>query len=316
MKPFRFGVGFLSKLTADGWAEQLRHIEALGYSSVFWPDHFTSQWEPVATLAAAAAVTKRLRIGSLVFGVDFRHPVVLAKAAATIHLLSGGRFEFGIGAGAFRSDYDQSGIPYNRPSVRIERLDEALEIIRHMWTQETTSFSGKHYQIKEIPQAVELPEGDSPRIIVGGGGRKILTVAGRHADIVSICPSMRKGKWTTDTLRDCSLDRFRDKIRWVRNSAEANGRNFDEIELNTTVFTTIITDDPKPVRETIANDYGLTDEEIVACPGFLIGSAAEIRERIEQLRNETGISYIMIWAETQDLVERFAEAVVDPLTGK
>ena len=129
--PFRFGVQ-LSALPGPEFAPRLRQIEALGYSSVFFPDHFGPQYEPVAALAAAAALTTKLRVGSLVYGVDYRHPVVLAKAAATIQLLSGGRHEFGLGAGWMRSDYDQAGMAYERAGLRIERLDEALTVIRSM----------------------------------------------------------------------------------------------------------------------------------------------------------------------------------------
>ena len=122
--PFRFGVQ-LSAMPGDQFADRIHRIEALGYSTVFWPDHWGAQYEPVAALAAAAALTTKLRVGSLVYGVDYRHPIVLAKAAATIQLLSNGRHEFGIGAGWMRTDYDQAGIAYDKPSVRIERLGQA-----------------------------------------------------------------------------------------------------------------------------------------------------------------------------------------------
>ena len=168
-RSFRFGLQ-LQKLPVDGWAERARRIEALGYSTVFWPDHFGTQWDPTAALAAVAAVTDELRIGTLVWGVDYRHPVVLAKSAATLHLISGGRHEFGIGAGWMETDYVEAGIPYDRPGVRIERLDEALQIIRSMWAENETSFSGKHYRIEKISQAAKLPPGERPKILVGGGG--------------------------------------------------------------------------------------------------------------------------------------------------
>jgi alkanesulfonate monooxygenase SsuD/methylene tetrahydromethanopterin reductase-like flavin-dependent oxidoreductase (luciferase family) len=128
MRPFRFGI-LSSSLPANGWIEWLRRIEGLGYSAIHWPDHFGPQIDPVVAMAAAAGVTQKLRLGSLVCCVDYRHPVVYAKAAASIHALSGGRHEFGIGAGWMEDDYTQAGIPFDKPSVRIERLDEALQII-------------------------------------------------------------------------------------------------------------------------------------------------------------------------------------------
>ena len=141
----------------------MRRFEALGYSSIFCPDHFGVQWDPTVLITAAAAVTQRLKVGTLVYDVDYRHPVVLAKAAAAVHLVSGGRHEFGIGAGWMQSDYEQAGMSYDRPGVRIERLAEALEIIRSMWLHKRTSFSGKHYQIKDIAQAASCPRDNVPR---------------------------------------------------------------------------------------------------------------------------------------------------------
>jgi probable F420-dependent oxidoreductase len=310
--PFRFGVQ-LEKLPADGWRERLRRIEALGYSTVFWPDHFGTQWEPVAALAAAAAATERLNVGSLVFDVDYRHPVVLAKAAATIHLLSGGRCEFGLGAGWMESDYRESGISYDRAGVRIERLDEALSICRAMWTQQKTSFEGKHYTIREVARAAELPEGSVPKVLVGGGGPKVLAVAGRHADIVGINPKVSEGRITKDTVADVTAERVREKVRGVREAAEAAGRDPDAIELNTLVFVTAITDDPAPVRKLVASQTTLSPDEVAACPMFLTGSASEIQERLAKQREETGISYVVIQGDRLELLEQFSAEVLRPL---
>jgi len=313
-RPFRFGVQ-LSRLPAGDWEDQLRRIEALGYSTVFWPDHFGTQWEPVAALAAAGAVTERLGVGSLVYDVDYRHPVVLAKAAATIHLLTRGRHEFGIGAGWMESDYVEAGIPYDRPGVRIDRLEEALQIIRSMWTQDKTSFEGRHYTVREIAQAAELPEGRIPRILVGGGGRRVLSLAGRHADIVGVNPRLHEGRVTADTAADLAPDRVRQKVDWIREAAEGAGRRFEDLELNSLVFVVALTEDPKGVREGLARSTGMSPEEVADCPLFLTGSPAEVREGLERRREQTGISYVVIQGGS-DTLERFAEAVVEPLAGR
>lgn len=311
---FRFGVQ-LGRLPADDWIERIRRIEALGYSTVFWPDHFGNQWDPIAAPAAAAAVTERLNVGSLVYDVDYRHPVVFAKASATIHLLSGGRHEFGIGAGWMETDYDQAGMAYDRPGVRIERLEEALQIIRSMWTQETTSFEGRHYRIADIARAAELPEGQRPRILVGGGGARLLGVAGRHADIVGINPSLPEGRVTAATVADLTSDRVREKISWAREAAERAGRDPDSLELNSLVFVVAIADDVAALREGIAKNSGMTVEEVADCPLFLTGSANEICERLAKQREETGISYVVIQGERPELLEQFAECVIGPLAG-
>jgi probable F420-dependent oxidoreductase len=314
-RPFRFGVQ-LSSLPGEAFAERVRRIEALGYSSVFWPDHFGPQLEPVAALAAAAAVTQTLRIGSLVYGVDYRHPVVLAKAAATIQLLSGGRHEFGLGAGWMQSDYDQAGMAYARPGLRIERLEEALTIIRSMWSGPKTSFTGRHYQVKDVPAALDPLPAAPPKVLVGGGGRKVLGVAGRHADIVGINPSIPEGRVLPHTIHDLAPERVREKIGWVRAAAEAAGRDFAALELQSLVFVTAVTDDPRPLREAVAKQTGMSAEEVAQCAGFLTGPGGEIRDRLERRREETGISYVVIQSGEPATLERFAEEVVAPLAGR
>ena len=314
-RPFRFGVQ-VHDLPREGWSERVRRFEALGYSSIFCPDHFGSQWDPTVLITAAAAVTQELKVGTLVYDVDYRHPVILAKAAAALHLVSRGRHEFGIGAGWMQSDYEQAGMSYDRPGVRIERLAEALEIIRSMWLNERTSFAGKHYQVKEIAQAAKLPRGERPKILIGGGGPRVLRLAGRHADIVGINPSMHEGKVTAQTTADLVPERVREKIGWVREGAERAGRAFEEIELNSLVFVVAIADDVRGLRSAIAKNTGMTESQIAACPIFLTGSPAEIREKLEKQREQTGISYIVIQGDEMDRVERFAETIVRPLSGK
>jgi probable F420-dependent oxidoreductase len=290
-------------------------VEAQGYDSVFWPDHFGSQWEPVTALAAAAACTESLVVGSLVYDVDYRHPVVLAKASATLHLLSAGRHEFGIGAGWMETDYREAGMRYDRPGVRIARLEEAIQIIRSMWSRERTSFEGEHYRIEEIARAAELPEGEVPRILIGGGGPKVLALAGRHADIVGINPAIPAGRVLPDTPADLAPERVREKVGWVREAAETAGRNPDDIEFTSLTFVVAVTDDPKPLRESIAGASGMTADEVTHCPLFLTGSAQEIRDVLEKRREETGISYVVIQGDDGALLESFAENVVAPLAG-
>ncbi len=313
MHPFRFGIQ-LSNLPADGWRERLQRIEALGYSSVFWPDHFTPMWDPTAALAAAAAVTERINVGSLVYGIDYRHPLVLAKSAATIQVLSGGRHEFGLGAGWMESDYTAAGMAFERPGLRIERLDEALQILRSLWTQEKTSFEGRHYTVRDAERAVaELDPSEPPRVLVGGGGPRLLALAGRHADIVGINPKVAEGRITRTTTHDGVAERAREKVRWVREAAEQAGRDPDLIELNVLVYVVAIADDPAPIRAAIGQQTGLPPEEIASSPMFLTGPASEIQDRLLKQREETGISYVVVQGERPELVESFAEAVVAPL---
>jgi len=312
--PFRFGVQ-LATLPPAGWQERLQRIEAWGYDSVFWPDHFGPQWEPVAALAAAAAVTKRLKVGSLVYGIDYRHPIVLAKAAATIQQLSGGRHEFGIGAGWMESDYREAGLRYDRAGLRIERLEEALQIIRGTWSQDHTSFAGRHYTVEKA-QAAVLPRPAPPRVLIGGGGPKILALAGRHADIVGVNPKVAEGRVTAAAMQNATAERTREKVRWVREAAAAAGRDPEALEWNALVFVAAVTDDPQPLREMLAKNGGMTVEEVAGSLLYLTGSAQEVREQLERRREAFGIHYVVIQGHDEKVLERFAEHVVARLAGK
>jgi alkanesulfonate monooxygenase SsuD/methylene tetrahydromethanopterin reductase-like flavin-dependent oxidoreductase (luciferase family) len=206
-------------------------------------------------------------------------------------------------------------MPYDRAGVRIGRLEEALQIITSMWKNERTSFEGEHYTIREIAQAAGLAEGERPRILIGGGGKRLLSLAGRYADIVGINPSMPEGKVTAATPADLAPERVREKVGWARAAAEAAGRNPDDIEFNSLTFVVAITDDPMPIREAIGKGSGMTAEEVADCPLFLTGSASEIRDRLEKRREATGISYVVIQGGDDALLENFAKEIVAPLVG-
>ena len=311
-QPFRFGVQSSHPAIAD-WIGFVRRVEELGFSTLFCPDHFGSQLDPTVYLSAAAGATTRLRVGSLVYGVDYRHPVIYAKQAASLHLLSKGRHEFGIGAGWMETDYEQAGLPYDPIGTRIERLEEALRIANGMWAQDGFSFSGKHYTVRAVPQAAKLPPGERPVVMVGGGGKRVLSIAGRHADIVGINPSLPEGKITPTTPADLRPERVREKIGWARTAAEKAGRDPSSIELQSLTFVLAITDDPKGLRSALAGNTGMSVDEVADCPLFLTGSAAEIQDRLVKRRDETGLSYIVIQGREMEQLERFADEVMKPL---
>ena len=295
------------------WVKSVRQYEKLGYDTLFQCDHFYETiYDPIAMLASAAVATESLHIGTLVFNVDYRHPVVLAKAAATLHLLSNGRFEFGIGAGWQKLDYDNAGIMFDRPGRRIERLEEALKIIRGMWTQEKTSFDGRHYRINDIDRAGDLPEGEHPKIIVGGGGKKVLSVAGRHADIVGINISVPDGN-LADAIKRQSTDRVMKQIGWAKAAAVDYSRDLDDIELQMHVPWVKITDEPESAYKEMADAYRITVDEAVACPKILFGSSSEIVSRLKELREVSGIGYYSFGLNDADSIYEFAKSVIRPL---
>jgi probable F420-dependent oxidoreductase len=305
-KPFRFGVQSRSAGPRGPWLETVRRVEALGYDALSWPDHFVRGFEPVAAMAAAAMVTERLRLSGFVFDNDFRHPVVLAMSAGSIDILSNGRLELGIGAGWLKEEYDLSGIPFDPASVRIARLEEAVHLLKMLLSGERTTFSGEFYQVDglQIPPApVQKPH---PPLVIGGGSKKILSLAAREADIVGI---------TTRALPDGAKDAAdmtaaatARKIDWVR---EAAGTRFAQIELNTICPTVEITNDRRAAAVRIAADLPVSAEEVLDSPAVLLGTIDQIVESLQGRRERFGFSYIVI---LEPVMEAFAP-VVERLAG-
>ena len=298
-RTFRFGVQLATAPSGDAWRDLARKAEDLGYSSLFMPDHFGDQLAPVPALTAAAGATSTLKVGALVFDNDYKHPVVLAKEMATLDVLSGGRVEFGLGAGWMTTDYEQSGIQHDRPGVRIARMAEGLEVIRGLWADGAYSFKGEHYTITDLdglPKPVQKP---GPPILIGGGGPKVLGIAGQHADIVGVNPSIPAGAVGPEAARDAAADRVDQKLEWLRAGA---GDRFDDIELNALVFVVNVTDDPGPVREMMAGIFGVSQELVAESPYVWIGSTGEIVDHLHAARDRWGFSYFVVQGNNLDAV--------------
>ncbi len=200
MHPFRFGVTASHARTGEAWRTLAQRAEELGYSSLLVPDHLTGQLSPISAIATAAAVTTRLRVGGFVFANDFRHPLILAREAATLDLLSNGRLELGLGAGWRTGDYRQLGMPYDAPGRRIDRLVEAIGIVKRLLAGETVNQDGPNFHLGDasvLPRPVQRPH---PPIIMGGGGPRMLRLAAREADIVGFIPAVQPSR-TTDPDR-------------------------------------------------------------------------------------------------------------------
>jgi probable F420-dependent oxidoreductase len=292
---------------AADWRERARRAESWGYSALYLPDHFTEQHAPIAALMSAADATTTLRVGSLVFDNDYRHPVVLAKEAATLDVLSGGRLDFGLGAGWLRSDYDKSGIPYDSAGTRIERMEEGLEVIKGMWSGTPFSFVGKHYRVKDLegtPVPVQKPH---PPVLLGGGGRKMLTIAGREADIVNVNYDLREGRVNARLVRTGMAAATEEKLGWIRDSA---GSRFDQIEMSVTIFLAVVTDDRDSMAAGVAAGLEMEAADILAMPHFLIGTVEQIADDILERRERYGISYVVVPGEVGEalapVVERLA----------
>ncbi len=308
-RPFRFGVQVSSVGNRSAWVELARRVEGHGYSTLTMPDHFTEQLAPLPALMAAADATSSLRVGALVLGNDFRHPVVLAKELATIDVLSDGRLEIGLGAGWTRTDYEQSGIAYDTAGVRIDRLVESLRIVKALLSPSPPTVIGEHYTVTGLtgfPKPVQQPR---PPILIGGGGRRMLGVAAREADIVGINGTLAAGVIDAAALSSMRAEAVDGKIGWVR---EAAGERFPAIELNVRAFYVAVTDDRAGTLERLAGGLGFSVEQVAATPFALIGSVQQIADELEERRERWGFSYVIVGA---DDVDAFAP-VVEALTGR
>jgi probable F420-dependent oxidoreductase len=297
-RPFRFGVIHERSQSPAAWGPHLRRVEDLGFSTFlirdhFRPDFFGDQPAPLVALASATGLTTRLRLGTLVLAVDYRHPVMLAKEAATLDQLSSGRLELGLGAGWLRREYESAGLPFDSSGTRIDRLEETIRILSGLFGDGPFSFGGKHYTISDLdgyPKPVQRPR---PPLLLGGGRRRILTLAGREADIVGILTTSVATGVVVDDASERLAGAVEEKLAWVREGA---GARYPEIELSL-IPTLILEED----RERAAADLiaarrwaDVTTADVLAMPSVFIGSVGEIAEQMEQRRARYGFSYYVV----------------------
>ena len=291
MRKFRFGI----MCRGNHIAELARRAEALGYTSISMPDHFGDQLAPGPAMAAAAAATSTLRLAPLVWCNDFRHPVVLAKEVASLDLLSGGRVELGLGAGWMNSDYEESGMTQDSAGVRIERMAEALKVIRALLGPNRCVHSGPYYQVdmNGLPKPIQSPV----PIFIGGGGKKMLSLAGREADIVGINVNLRSGLFK-DIAENFSARACDEKIGWVREQ----GR---DVELNILIGSLAVGEVEAGLQE-FSREMETPIDILRDSPHVLAGSVGQMAEALEARRQRWGFSYIVV---REDVMEEFAPVI-------
>ncbi len=282
---------------AAAWRAAARRVEDLGFSTLFLPDHFTPQLAPIPAMMAAADATTELRVGALVLDNDYKHPVVLAKELATVDVLSGGRLEVGLGAGWMRSDYEQAGLAYDRPGVRIDRFEEGLAIIKGLFGDGAVTHRGEHYTITALdgtPKPVQRPH---PPFLIGAGGPRMLSIAAREADIVGVNPSLASGQIDASTAADATAEAYARKLATLRAAA---GDRFDDLELNCLMFFVAQTDDREGLAGNMAPMFGLTAEQVLDVPIALLGTVDQMCETLEARRDRWGLSYFVCQADAVD----------------
>lgn len=304
MRPFRFAVYANDAVLADDWTTFARRAEELGYAALYVTDHLGRQLAPTAALAAAAAVTDRLRIGPYVFANDFRHPLLVAREAATLDRLSRGRLDLGLGAGWKVSDYRQLGIPYDRPGLRIDRLAESIGIIRRLLSGEEVTHHGRFYQLdraRVFPLPVQRPH---PPFILGGGGPRMLRMAAREAQIVGFVPQFSTAG--RPMIRYVAESGLSERVAIVRRAA---GPRFEELELNVFVADAGVIGGSQPIGPTLrALVRSIGPAAIGGSAYLLYGTLDQLRDGMLRRREELGINSYGIPAGA---MEAFAPVVAE-----
>jgi probable F420-dependent oxidoreductase len=291
---FRFGVALWQARQRAEWVATARKAEALGYETVTMPDHLTDRLAPMPAMISAAEATTRLRVGTNVLNNDLRHPVLVAREAATVDLLTDGRLQLGLGAGSIRTEYDQIGLAFNRGAERVERLAEAVSIIKSLLAGETVNFSGKHYRVKG--HALEFLPVQKPRppILIGGNGPRLLALAAREADIVGFSGiNFRRGGAQPPDLSSWRADAVDERVRLVREIAET--------ELNVLVQQVVVTEDRRAAAVELAGRWTqLTGDDILGSPYVLVGTVDQIAEDIVARRKRWGFSNYTVHEPSMD----------------
>jgi probable F420-dependent oxidoreductase len=304
MHTFRFGAMVGRAGSRSEWLDQVRRAEDLGYSTLFISDHFSDKLAPLPALAMAAEHTS-LRVGTLVLANDFRHPAVLAKEAATVDLLTDGRLELGLGTGWSDDDYAASGIEKSQPGVQVDRFEEAVRVLAGLWSQDPVDFAGEHYQIDL--DGLPKPGPGRPTLLIGGGARRMLGIAGRHADIVGISAGeiTRRSELRDKVAR--AGETMDQKMAWVEAGAQDR---LPGLEVNILTFG-IEAGDRRRGAERLAERWGTEPDAILSSPHFLVGSPDEIAADLLARRERWGINYPVI----QDRFLADMAPVVEALAG-
>jgi probable F420-dependent oxidoreductase len=305
-RSFRFGVSSKGAVDAAAWRALARRAEQLGYSTLVVADHLAEMFPPLVALAAASEATTELRLGTFVVNNDFRHPARLARDAATLDLLTGGRFELGMGAGHMKSEYDEIGLRFDPGGVRVDRLVESVGILRALLAGDEVTHRGTHYQL-DAHRCFPVPAGPVP-LLIGGNGTRVLQLAAARADIVGFTGFGHRADAADVRLTHFTAPGLADRVEVVRREA---GDRFDDLELNLLVQAVVVTDDRRAAAERMRTRVGgLPIDAVLDSPFLLLGSVEQITEQVQGLRERFGVSYLVVFEpamhELAPVVERLA----------
>jgi probable F420-dependent oxidoreductase len=304
MHPFRFAIQQGSPQSGQKWAALARRAEELGYDVLVVPDHLNKQLSPFTALAMAAAATTKLRVGAFVFANDYRHPLMLARELATLDLLSDGRCEVGIGAGWMPTDYQELGMAYDLPPRRIDRLEEAVPLIKRLLTGETITHKGEHYQLDRASVGVETVQKPRPPLAIGAGGPRMLKIAAREADIIGLTPGFNARGWpifgqATETATEA-------KVALIR---EVAGERFERLELNLWVSSAGLVGSGNSLLGTATAAAAKAATSVYGSPYVLYGTVRGVRDQLMRRRDKLGISNYAFPSRSMEVMAPLVEAL-------
>lgn len=327
MPPVRVAAAVAATSDFPTVREACRLAEAGGFDAYTRPDHLLAEGalgtpgapllECFTTLAALVPTTTRLRFLQTVACNSFRSPALLAKMVASLDVISGGRMELGLGAGWLRSEYEAFGVDFPPMAVRLAQLAEALQVVKRLWSGGPVDFEGTHYRLRKAvcaPRPVQEPR---PPILVGGGGPGLLAVAAAEADIVNIVPPTSHGGVDRDAVRRFSLTSFRTKAARVRALAAEAGRDPASVTLSALFFVQLAASEPAAgaLLDGVATRYGLNRAEAERFPLALIGTPAQLRERLAERIALLDLGYVVLQFATPGDLAHFAAEVLPAVRG-
>jgi probable F420-dependent oxidoreductase len=323
-RPFRFGLQSYAATSPQDWRDQASRAESLGFSTFSVADHvigpgpaLSAMGHPVQDVAAVPAMavaieaTETINVGARVFCVDYREPVMLAKELATLEFFAEGRLEIGLGAGWLQGEYEAMGVQWDRAGVRLDRFEETIVLIRQHFSEDPVDIAGQYVRASGF-QGVPKPSKGMPPIMIGGGAKRVLGIAGREADIVSLNFNNSSGKMGPDGFGSSTAELTAQKVDWIKAGASerTDGRGFDDLEIEIGAYFTVVADDRDATLEQMAPRLGLEPEEVAEHPHALIGSVDAICDQLIERRDKYGISYVTFSARTVEsvapIVERLA----------
>jgi probable F420-dependent oxidoreductase len=304
----RFGVVLNRVASGSEWKALARRAEQLSYDTLSLPDHLAGMGSPdrlapFPALAVAAAVTDRIRVGTMVLSNDFRHPAFVAKEIATLDVLSGGRVELGVGAGWDETEYRQAGLAFDQPAIRIARLFESIAIMKQLFSGDPVSFVGDHYAVNGLKLGPRPVQAGGPPILVGGGGERLLRGAARIADGISLMSQNDGGINMEFRGTRATRETVRQRVGLIKSSA---GSRFDSLTLNCRILLTMVTGNREAAASDVGPSLGIDPADLLESPFALLGTERQMADELLRRRDELAITYVTV---SQSALEAFAPVI-------